>query len=126
MKKKPGIEQRSRNYIRAKRKRMILRSLFVYAAEHKNIEVVFDSTSGGLFSALADIMYKDNGFVGGLVLMIDFSVRQYISDDKCDCLSYAAVNICKVTVKVSISKYVNILNLVRKFLSVDVLVRWRL
>ena len=24
-----------------------------YAAEHKNLEVVFDSTSGGLFSALA-------------------------------------------------------------------------
>ena len=29
-----------------------------YAAEHKYLEVVFDSTSGGLFSALADIMYK--------------------------------------------------------------------
>ena len=27
-----------------------------YAAEHKNLEVVFDSTSGGLFSALADVM----------------------------------------------------------------------
>ena len=27
-----------------------------YAAEHKNLEVVFDSTSGGLFSALADII----------------------------------------------------------------------
>lgn len=38
-----------------------------YAAEHKNMEVVFDSTSGGLFSALADIMYKDKGYVGGAV-----------------------------------------------------------
>ena len=57
-----------------------------YAAEHKNIEVVFDSTSGGLFSALADIMYKDNGFVGGAIFNDDFSVRQYISDDKCDLL----------------------------------------
>ena len=28
-----------------------------YAAEHKNLEVVFDSTSGGLFSALADISW---------------------------------------------------------------------
>lgn len=56
-----------------------------YAAEHKNLEVVFDSTSGGLFSALADIMYRDNGFVGGAIFNEDFkSVRQYISNDKND------------------------------------------
>ena len=51
-----------------------------YAAEHKNMEVVFDSTSGGLFSALADIIYKENGYVGGAVFNEDFSVRQYISN----------------------------------------------
>lgn len=56
-----------------------------YAAEHKNLEVVFDSTSGGLFSALADIMYKSGGYVGGAVFNEDFkSVRQYISNDKQD------------------------------------------
>lgn len=55
-----------------------------YAAEHKNIEVVFDSTSGGLFSALADIMYKNGGYVGGAVFNEDFSVSQYISNDKAD------------------------------------------
>ena len=55
-----------------------------YAAEHKNMEVVFDSTSGGLFSALADIMYKDKGYVGGAVFNADFSVRHYISNDKKD------------------------------------------
>lgn len=55
-----------------------------YAAEHKNLEVVFDSTSGGLFSALADIMYKSGGYVGGAVFNDDFSVRQYISNDKQD------------------------------------------
>lgn len=55
-----------------------------YAAEHKNLEVVFDSTSGGLFSALADIMYKCDGYVGGAVFNEDFSVRQYISNDKSD------------------------------------------
>ena len=54
------------------------------AAEHKNLEVVFDSTSGGLFSALADIMYKSGGYVGGAVFNDDFSVRQYISNDKKD------------------------------------------
>lgn len=55
-----------------------------YAAEHKNIEVVFDSTSGGLFSALADIMYRDNGYVGGAIFNSDFSVRQYISNNRKD------------------------------------------
>ena len=55
-----------------------------YAAEHKNLEVVFDSTSGGLFSALADIMYRNKGYVGGAIFNEDFSVRQYISNDKAD------------------------------------------
>lgn len=55
-----------------------------YAAEHKNIEVVFDSTSGGLFSALAEIMYRSKGYVGGAVFNEDFTVRQYISNDKED------------------------------------------
>lgn len=56
-----------------------------YAAEHKNLEVIFDSTSGGLFSALADIMYKSGGYVGGAVFNEDFkSVRQYISNNKQD------------------------------------------
>ena len=43
-----------------------------YAAEHKNLEVVFDSTSGGLFSALADRMYRDKGYVGGAIFNEDF------------------------------------------------------
>lgn len=55
-----------------------------YAAEHKNLEVVFDSTSGGMFSALADVVYRAGGYVGGAVFNDDFSVRQYISDDKSD------------------------------------------
>ena len=55
-----------------------------YAAEHKNLEVVFDSTSGGLFSALADRMYRDKGYVGGAIFNEDFSVREYISNDKED------------------------------------------
>ena len=55
-----------------------------YAAEHKNLEVVFDSTSGGLFSAMADRMYRDKGYVGGAIFNEDFSVREYISNDKAD------------------------------------------
>ena len=56
-----------------------------YAAENKNLEVVFDSTSGGLFSAFADRMYRDKGFVGGAVFSEDCkSVKQFISADKKD------------------------------------------
>jgi acetyltransferase-like isoleucine patch superfamily enzyme/coenzyme F420-reducing hydrogenase beta subunit len=55
-----------------------------YAAVHKNLEVRFDSTSGGLFSALAEKMYKDGGYVGGAIYNEDFSVRHIISDDKKD------------------------------------------
>lgn len=56
-----------------------------YAAENKNLEVVFDSTSGGLFSAFADRMYKDHGYVGGAVFSEDCrSVKQFISADKKD------------------------------------------
>jgi acetyltransferase-like isoleucine patch superfamily enzyme/coenzyme F420-reducing hydrogenase beta subunit len=55
-----------------------------YAAEHKNLEVIFDSTSGGLFSALAEIMYRSKGYVGGAIFNSDFSVRHYISNDKED------------------------------------------
>ena len=61
-----------------------LKQSVCYAAEHKNLEVIFDSTSGGAFSALADIMYKENGYVGGAVFNDDFSIRHYISNDKKD------------------------------------------
>lgn len=55
-----------------------------YAAMHKNYEVRFDSTSGGLFSAFAEKFYKDKGYVGGAIYNDDWSVRQYISADKTD------------------------------------------
>ena len=48
------------------------------------MEVIFDSTSGGVFSALADIMYRNKGYVGGAVFKEDFSVFHYISADKKD------------------------------------------
>lgn len=55
-----------------------------YAAEHKNLEIIFDSTSGGLFSALSEIMYKDGGYVGGAIFNEDFSVSHFISNKKKD------------------------------------------
>lgn len=55
-----------------------------YAAENKNIEVVFDSTSGGLFSALAALTYANSGYVGGAIFNDDMSVSHYISSEKKD------------------------------------------
>lgn len=55
-----------------------------YAAVHKNLVVRFDSTSGGMFSALANVVYAKGGYVGGAIWTEDFEVRQYISDDKSD------------------------------------------
>ena len=36
-----------------------------FAAIHKNMKVRWDSTSGGAFSALADVMYSQGGYVSG-------------------------------------------------------------
>ena len=55
-----------------------------HAAIHKNIEIRFDSTSGGLFSALAEATYKVGGYVGGAVFTEDYSVKFFISNDKKD------------------------------------------
>lgn len=55
-----------------------------YAIVHKNIEVRFDSTSGGAFTALAEEIYKQGGFVGGAVYNEDWSVSQFLSSSKND------------------------------------------
>lgn len=55
-----------------------------YAAIHKNYEVRFDSTSGGLFSAFAEKMYHDKGYVGGAIIDEDRNIKQYISPNKSD------------------------------------------
>ena len=55
-----------------------------YAAINKNIEIRFDSTSGGVFSALAMGTYENKGFVGGAVFNDEFLVNQVISNNKKD------------------------------------------
>lgn len=55
-----------------------------HAAMHKNNEVRFDSTSGGLFSALAEKIYRDGGYVGGAIYDDDFNVIHFISNSKED------------------------------------------
>lgn len=54
------------------------------AAIHKNLDVRFDSTSGGLFSALAEKMYKDGGYVGGAVYTENWGVKFFISNNPDD------------------------------------------
>ncbi len=52
-----------------------------YAAINRNMVVRWDSTSGGAFSALAEKMYKQGGYVSGALFKKDFSVRNYVSND---------------------------------------------
>lgn len=54
------------------------------AAINKNMSVRWDSTSGGAFSALADVMYAQGGYVSGAVYNDDFSVSNYISNNQED------------------------------------------
>ena len=55
-----------------------------YAAEHKSVDVLFSSTTGGLFSAIAEITYAQKGYVGGAIHNDDWSVSHYISNKKED------------------------------------------
>lgn len=54
------------------------------AAIHKRMDVRWDSTSGGAFSALADAMYEQGGYVSGAIYNDNFSVRNYISNNPKD------------------------------------------
>lgn len=51
---------------------------------HNNIAIRFDSTSGGIYSALANAMYKEGGYVSGAVQNEDLTVTNFISNDKSD------------------------------------------
>lgn len=55
-----------------------------FAAIHKNLEIRFDSTSGGAFSALAKKAYLQGYYVGGAIWNEDWSVSHYISNKKAD------------------------------------------
>ena len=55
-----------------------------FVAVHKNLALRFDSTSGGAFSAFANHIYRQGGYVGGAIWNEDYSIRQFISDKKGD------------------------------------------
>ena len=53
-------------------------------AYHKDQSIRMDSTSGGVFSVLAEAMYKQNGYVSGAVYTNQFDVVAFISNDPHD------------------------------------------
>lgn len=55
-----------------------------FAAQNKNLESLFNGTSGSAFAGFAEKIYRDGGFVGGAVFNEDYSVKQFISNDKAD------------------------------------------
>lgn len=55
-----------------------------YAAINRNMSVRWDSTSGGAFSALAEAMYEQGGYVAGAAYDEDFTVSSFISSDSKD------------------------------------------
>ena len=55
--------------------------LHTIAAINKNMKVRWDSTSGGAFSALSEVMYAQGGYVSGALYNEDFSVRNFVSNN---------------------------------------------
>jgi coenzyme F420-reducing hydrogenase beta subunit len=53
----------------------------VYAAYNNDHAVRLDSTSGGIFSALAENVFELGGYVGGAVYRNDYSVTHIITND---------------------------------------------
>ena len=58
--------------------------LHTLAAINRDMTVRWDSTSGGAFSALADNILREGGYVGGAVYDDNFLVRQIVSDQPAD------------------------------------------
>ena len=52
-----------------------------FAARHRNREVRLDSTSGGVFSALAAAFFARGGMVAGAVYDQDWRIRHILTDD---------------------------------------------
>lgn len=57
-----------------------------FAAFANDISIRFDSTSGGLFSILANRIFENQGFVGGAVWDESFLIHQVVTDNQDDIL----------------------------------------
>lgn len=54
----------------------------IYGAYTKDEAIRLDSTSGGIFSELAMVVFAENGYVGGAVYNEDYTVSQIVTADK--------------------------------------------
>lgn len=54
----------------------------VFAAVHKNKKILQDSSSGGVFSAIADAVLENGGVVVGCAFDSDFRARQVVVENK--------------------------------------------
>lgn len=54
----------------------------VYAINNKNIETRFESTSGGIFTLLANEVLKNNGYVVGAIWKNQYEVIHYVTNHK--------------------------------------------
>lgn len=64
----------------AERFRQELKEPECWAAAHRNNYIRFESTSGGAFSAFANVIYAQKGFVGGALKNDEGRLVQFISD----------------------------------------------
>ena len=53
----------------------------VYAARHKDKEIIKDSTSGGIYSAFAELFLSMGGYVGGAVYDDTFNIKHIVTND---------------------------------------------
>lgn len=89
----------------------------VVCGYHKNIAIRFDSTSGGIFSALANAMYKDGGYVSGAIQNEDLTVCNFISNDKHDLAKLRSSKYVQSTAIGLYKKIKNLLNAGEKVLA---------
>ena len=70
--------------VNAEKLRQELKEPECWAAAHRNNYIRFDSTSGGAFSAFANVIYGQHGFVGGALYDEERRLVQFISDNPQD------------------------------------------
>ena len=67
----------------------------ILAAIHKDDNIRRESTSGGLFSALANKIYDEDGYVGGAIYNDDFFVKHLLSNKREDLLHIRGTKHCQ-------------------------------
>lgn len=96
------------------------------AAINKKMSVRWDSTSGGAFSALADAMYEEGGYVSGAIYNDDFSVRNFISNNPDDLKKLRSSKYLQSKAEGIYKEIRDLCAKVRRYWLAEHLVRWQL